>query len=223
MRLRTFHRWHGLAMSLIVIMSASSGLLHTWMARHQSPPPPARPAGAIDLTAVNYAPALLPGPAAAVSLRLIGGMPWWQVTPPGPGPLRWFDAGDGHEDVTADARYAAEIAQRALSGGAVRQTAYLTAYDEEYIAIFRLLPVYLFTSNDALHTRVYVSTLTGSVTRLTDDAKQVEANTFSLLHKWMFIRNRDLRDWLLMVAMCSISVLACTGVVLFWRSRRAVR
>ena len=220
MRLRTFHRWHGLAMSLIVIMSASSGLLHTWMARHQSPPPPARPVGAIDVTKVAFAPSSLPGPVAAVSLRMIGGTPWWQVTPPAPAAVRWFDAGDGHEDVTADARYAAEIAQRALGGQAVRQTAYLTAYDDEYIAIFRLLPVYLFISDDALHTRVYVSTLTGSVTRLTDDAKQVEANTFSLLHKWMFIHNRDLRDWLLMLAMSSIIALALSGVVLFWRTRR---
>ena len=45
MRLRTFHRWHALAMSVVVILSAGSGLLHTWMARHQSSPPPARPTG----------------------------------------------------------------------------------------------------------------------------------------------------------------------------------
>ena len=220
MRLRTFHRWHALAMSVVVIMSASSGLLHTWMARHQSPPQPARPTGSVDLTSVTFAPALLPGPAAGVSLRSIGGVTWWQVTPAMSGPVRWFDARTGVEDFTADARYAAEIAGRSLGAEAVRQISYLTAYDAEYIAIFRILPVYLFTSDDGLGTRVYVSTLTGSVTRLTDDAKQVEATAFSLLHKWMFIRNRNVRDWALMVAMGSLIALAVSGLVLFWRTRR---
>jgi len=223
MRLRTFHRWHALAMSVIVITSASSGLLHTWMAHHQSPPPPARPAGVVDLAAVTYAPALLPGPAAGVSLRAIAGVPWWQVIPAGPGPVRWFEAQTGVEDSTADARYASEIARRALGVEVVRQTGYLTAYDAEYIAIFRILPVYKFTSDDGNGTRVYVSTMTGSVTRLTDDAKQVEALSFSLLHKWMFISNRNVRDWALMVAMSSIIALAVSGLVLFWRTRRAPR
>ena len=220
MRLRTFHRWHALAMSVVVIMSASSGLLHTWMAHRQSPPPPARPAGVVDLTTVTFSPAMLPGPAAGVSLRSIGGVTWWQVTPAPSGTVRWFDASTGVEDPTADARYAAEIAGRSLAVEAVRQISYLTAYDAEYISIFRILPVYLFTSDDGPGTRVYVSTLTGSVTRLTDDAKQVEATTFSLLHKWMFIRDRNARDWALMVAMGSLIALAVSGLVLFWRTRR---
>lgn len=223
MRLRTFHRWHALAMSVVVILSAGSGLLHTWMARHQLPPPPARPVGAVDLTTVTFAPALLPMPAAGVSLRSIGGVTWWQVTPAPSGPVRWFDASTGVEDPTADARYAAEIACRSLGVEAVRQINYLTAYDAEYIAIFCILPVYLFTSDDGFGTRVYVSTLTGSVTRMTDDAKQVEATAFSILHKWMFIRNRNIRDWALMVAMGSLIALAVSGLVLFWRTRRTAK
>lgn len=221
MRLRTFHRWHALIMSVVVITSASSGLIHTWMARTQAPPPPARPAGVIDPSTVTVLPSALPGPAAGINLRTIGDQPWWQVVPEGSAPLRWFDARSGIEDSTADARYAADIASRSLGGASVRQTAYLTSFDREYLTIFRILPVYRFAAEDGRGTRVYVSTLTGSVTRVTDDAKEVEATTFTLLHKWMFIRNRAVRDWALMLAMTSIIAVAVIGVVLFWRTRRS--
>ncbi len=223
MRLRTFHRWHGLAMSVIVLMAATSGLLHTWMARSQPPPPPAQPAGEVALATVTVPVASLPGPAAGVILRQIGDQPWWQVLPAGGGLPRWVDARTGTEDPTADARYAAHIAHQALAGKKVQQAGFLTAYDQEYIAIFRILPVYRFNADDAAHTRVYVSTMTGSVTRLTDDAKQFEATTFSLLHKWMFIRNRTVRDWTLMGAMTGLVGLALSGVVLFVRTRRRSR
>lgn len=223
MHLRRFHRWHALVMSVVVLMSACSGLIHTWMAHNQPPPPPARPAGEVDLASVTVPPSALPGPAAGVSLRSIGGQPWWQLMPAGGGPLRWFDARSGTEDTAADARYAAEIAGRALGGATVRQTAYLTAYDAEYITIFRILPVYRFDADDGRGTRVYVSTMTGSVTRHTDDARQFEAQTFSLLHKWMFIPNRTVRDWALMTAMAGLVVLAGSGLLLFWRTRRTAR
>jgi hypothetical protein len=227
MRLRSFHRWHALAMSLVVIGSASSGLIHTWMARTQAPPPPARPAGEVELSVVTVPPSALPGPAAGVSLRSIDHKPWYQVIPAGGGPLRWFDAATGVEDAAADARYASEIAARALGGVAVQQTGYLTAFDSEYIAIFRILPVYRFEADggplQASGTRVYVSTMTGSVTRLTDDAKQAEANLFTYVHKWGFIRNRAVRDWALMLAMGSLIALAGSGLVLFWRTRRTAR
>ena len=220
MRLRTFHRWHALVMSLVVMSSAGSGLVHTWMARTQAPPPPARPVGAVDLSAVTTLPGALPGPAVGVNLRMIGGQPWWQVVPEGAAPLRWIDARTGAEDATADQRYAAEIAARSLGGKTVRQTAYLTAFDAEYVNIFRVLPVYRFDADDERGTRVYVSTLTGSVTRATDDAKQREATIFTVFHKWMFIKNREVRDWALMTAMAGLIALALSGLVLFWQTRR---
>ena len=218
-RLRRFHRVHALVMSLIVVMAALSGLIHTWMARSQAPPPPAIPAGAIDLSQVRILPAALPSPAAGVFLRSLEGRPWWQVLPEGGGSPRWIDAVSGTEDAAADERYAKEIAEGFLHRP-VTKIAFLTAYDREYIAIFRLLPVYRFDANDVLGSRVYVSTITGSVSRYTDDRRQLEANIFSLFHKWMFIPNRAVRDWALMIAMAALVVLAVTGVVLFMGTRR---
>ena len=105
----------------------------------------------------------------------------------------------------------------------VTQDAYLTRFDGEYFAIFRILPVYRFSADDAAGTRVYVSTMTGSVTRLNDDRRQLEGTIFVMLHKWMFITNHAVRDWALMVAMGSLIALAVSGLVLFWRTRRTAR
>lgn len=228
-RLRRWHRWHGLAVSLIVLTSAGSGLLHVWMSHTQSPPPPARPAAALDVSQVTIAPSELPArldiPAeqvVSVSLRPIAGEPWYQVITASGGPPGYVHGATGATDSTADARYAQQIAQAALGSDTIRETAYLTAFDAEYISIFRLLPVYRFDADDAEGRRVYVSTMTGSVARATDTAKQREAWSFTYLHKWNFIRNRTVRNWSLIIAMMAIMALAVSGVVLFWatRSRR---
>jgi hypothetical protein len=222
--LRRWHRAHALAMSLVVITSAGSGLLHIWMARTQAPPPAARPAAAVDLAAASFPPSRLseglPGDPVSVSLRPIAGEPWWQILCRGRTTPVWRHAATGAFDEAADARYAAEIASRALGGVPVRQTAYLTAFDDTYIAIFRILPVYRFDADDDPGTRVYVSTMTGSVTRQTDDRKQLEAGVFSLLHKWTFIPWKDVRDWALIIAMASLVILALGGIVLFALTRR---
>jgi hypothetical protein len=85
------------------------------------------------------------------------------------------------------------IASSFLGGASVRQTDCLTDFNQEYVNIFRILPVFRFDVHDGVGTRVYVSTTTGTVTRHTDDEKQFEANVF-LLHKFGFIHDRTIRD-----------------------------
>ena len=82
LRLRRFHRWHALVMSAIVITSAGSGLIHTWMARSQSPPPATRPGAPVDLAKATISPHELTqhlppnvGTVLAASLRPIGADP----------------------------------------------------------------------------------------------------------------------------------------------------
>lgn len=225
--LRRFHRGHALIMSVVVILSAGSGLIHTVMTQTQAPPPPTRPQAALDISQALVPPASLLegvpvdiGPLVAANMRSINHEPWWQLFfQQSPKPL-WRHAKTGAFDDGADQRYAADIAQRGLGGIPVRNTKYLTAFDAEYIAIFRILPVYRFDADDVLHTRVYVSTLTGSVTRLTDDKKQWEANVFSTFHKWNFIPSKSLRDVIIIIAMVSLIVLACGGIMLFVMTQR---
>lgn len=226
--IRQAHRWIGLLFSLTVLASAGSGVLHNVMTRTQAPPPPARPSGGgldpawIKLSVPEVAARLPAGQAIqAVNLRGIGGEPWYQVYVQRGGQPQYVSAKDGRVDSTQDERYAAEIASAFLGGAPVKKAGYLTAFNGEYINIFRILPVYRFDMGDERDTRVYVSTTTGSVTRHTDDGRQFEANVFTNFHKLGFIPNKDLRDLVLTVVTFGAFVVAFLGVGLFFATRRA--
>lgn len=225
---RKLHRWLGLIFSLSILMSAGSGVIHNVMTRTQAPPPPARPSGqGIDVNAIKLGPAeataKLPDAQSgitAINLRSIGGQPWYQIYAKAARSAQYVSAVDGRVDPAQDEAYAAEIASAFLGGGKVRKTDFLTAFNNEYINIFRILPVHRYDLDDSLHTRVYVSTTTGSVTRHTDDQRQWEANVFTNFHKLGFIPDKNLRDFVLTLLTAATCVVALLGVMLFFATRR---
>ena len=159
-----------------------------------------------------------------IHLRIIAGQPWYQVFLHEEQKAAYVNAVTGESNDAMDEQFAREIAMGALGTNAIEKRAYLTQYDAEYIAIFRILPVYRFDNNDEMGRRVYVSTLTGSVTRATDDQKQWEANLFSNFHKWQFITNKNLRDSLLGLATFGSFFVSILGIWLFvitGKSKRA--
>jgi hypothetical protein len=192
------------------------------MTRTQAPPPAAGPgetvfdAAAIKFSAQEAVACLLGGEIVkAINLRMIVGQPYYQIFVE-TGKPHYVNAVTGKLDPETDEIYAGEIASRFLSGMAVKKVAYLTNFDREYIGIFRLLPVYRFDGDDPKCNRVYVSTVTGSVARHTDNDKQFEANIFTTVHKFGFIRNKQIRDWSLMLVTAGIFVVAVLGVILFF-------
>ncbi len=222
-KVRKVHRILGLIFSVSLLMSAGSGVLHNVMSRTQAPPPKAQPSGKIDPSQIKvsvadaYAKLSLQGESFdAVSIRSIGGLPWYQFMLRSKEQTYYVNALTGELDGSADEKYATEIASQHLGGAVVRKTDYLTSYNTEYINIFRILPVYRFDADDGKGTRLYVSTMTGSVTRDTNDHKQFEASVFSNVHKLMFIKDKDLRDLVLTFFTAGTFVVAVLGLVLFF-------
>jgi hypothetical protein len=196
------------------------------MTRTQEPPPPARPSGgelnpSTIICSVSEALAKIKpeaGAVRAVNVRGIAGEPWYQIYSK-TGHPHYLSARDGHEDATQDEIYAREIASTFLGGATVEKTDYLTAFNREYLNIFRILPVYRFDCADGKGTRVYVSTTTGSVTRHTDNRRQFEASIFSNFHKLAFIPDKALRDWVLVGTTAATALVALAGIVLFFATR----
>lgn len=224
--IRKLHRWLGLLFSISVLMASGSGVLHNIMTRTQAPPPQAKPSGGgMDVSAIKIsvaeAVAKLAGKpeAQAVNLRGIGGQPWYQIYVKDAKGPHYVSAIDGRVDPAQDEAYAAEIAKNFLAGAEVKKTDFLTAFNMEYLNIFRILPVHRFDAGDALETRVYVSTTTGSVTRHTDKERQFEATIFTLFHKLGFIRDKDTRDLLLTVLTLGTFLVALLGIWLFFVTR----
>jgi hypothetical protein len=225
--IRKLHRWLGLAFSLSVLMASGSGVIHNVMTRTQAPPPQAKPSGGgMDVNAIKItvaeAVAKLPETnpeVQAVNLRGIGGQPWYQIYSKTSRAPQYVSAIDGRVDPAMDEAYAAEIAKNFLAGAEVKKTDFLTVFNTEYLNIFRILPVYRFDTADALDTRVYVSTTTGSVTRHTDKQRQFEATIFTMFHKLGFIRDKDTRDLVLTVLTFGTFLVACLGIALFFITR----
>lgn len=211
------------------MLAAGSGLLHVAMTWRQSPPPRPEPAGAFSPELAPFPISSLPAdlaPLRSVQLILIEGQPWYQAFSATPASApRYFSALDGHEQTDLAATHALEIARRHLAATKLPPEAFtitrrLDAYDDEYIAIFRLLPVHRIDVADGRGTRLYVSTVTGSVARHTDDGRQFEANLFSLFHKYSFIPNKTARDIALVVFTGLAFLASLAGLVLFFVTRR---
>ncbi len=218
--IRKLHRYLGLVFSISILMASGSGVIHVLMTRTQSPPPATRPTGqSLDLTALKVTPAeAFPDqPPVAVNIRNIAGKPYYQAfTARG---LTYIDATNGQVNPDADAIFAKEIATAYLGSDQIKKRDYLTEYNNEYINIFRILPVYRFDQSDNKGTRVYVSTMTGSVTRHTDDQKQFEAKIFTNFHKLGFIPNKNVRDWTLTTLTGAAFLISILGIALFFLTR----
>lgn len=228
--LRQLHRWLGLAFSLSALLASSSGVIHQVMTWTQDPPPKAIPSGPeipVSTVQIPFAHAVQAVPSAAsgvraVNLRMIAGEPTYVVWTREAKAPAYVSGATGKLVPERDEVFAAEIATRFFGGAAVRKTALLTAFDSEYIPIFRILPVYRMETGDPAGRRVYVSTMTESVTRFTDDGRQWEANLFSNLHKLSFIPNKVLRDGILVAGTAGIFGLSLSGVILFVATRPRV-
>lgn len=224
MKIRQLHRWIGLIFSISILMSAGSGVLHNVMSRTQPPPPQARPGGhGLDIAKIKapVSEALMKFQkpdleVQAISIRSIGGDPWYQIIAEGVVKPLYVSAVTGEVGTEEDEIYASQIAADYLGGKPVRKTDYLTGFNQEYINIFRILPVYRFDAEDGRGTRVYISTMTGSITRFTDKQKQLEANIFTNVHKLGFISNHDLRDLILTTTTGGVFLVAVLGIILFF-------
>ncbi|GAB4248248.1 MAG: hypothetical protein OHK005_14750 [Candidatus Methylacidiphilales bacterium] len=224
------HRRLGLGFCLFTLVAAGSGLVHNIMSWTQPAPPRPVPGGRVALGRVSVVPSELADKlgdeskaVTAVVLREIGGEPWYQVYQAGRDRPAYIHAGTGVRDDGVDLVYAREIASRHLGGVQVRHTATLTAFDREYIEIFRILPVERFDADDGLGTRVYVSTMTGTVTRHTDNHRQLQATLFALFHKFAFIPDKNVRNAFLSITTGGIFLVALSGLVLFLVSGRRTR
>lgn len=210
------------------MLAAGSGLLHVVMTWTQPPPPRPEPAGSFSPEVAVFPASSLPSnlaPLRSLQIVTIQDQPWYQAfsSTEGSAP-RYFSALDGHEQPDLAATHALEIARRHLASAKLPAEAFaytrrLEAYNDEYIAIFRLLPVHRIDVADGRGTRLYVSTATGSVARHTDDGRQFEANLFSLFHKYSFIPNKTARDVALATFTALVFLASLTGLVLFFVTR----
>lgn len=218
---RKFHRWVGISCALYALMAVISGVTHIVMTWSFPAPPPVTPTGTVPLKQAvlplsALAERLPPGTEArGVNLRQVDGILWYQIVGGPNEPPLYLNAATGEIGDEVDKNYARQIAAEFLKTDALEQTDYITSFNNEYLNIYRVLPAYRFDQMESNGVRVYVSTITGSVTLYLNTPRAFSQKLFSVLHKFSFIPHKGVRDAMLMLAALSVLVTTIMGIVVF--------
>ncbi|MET0378829.1 MAG: PepSY-associated TM helix domain-containing protein [Spongiibacteraceae bacterium] len=237
------HRWLGVVACVAVLMFAGSGILHPVMSRLQPqpaqfiPPRVELPASVLPLRAVldkNQIDEF----SAATLLQLPDNAAYRVQTGAG---VRYLRADNGDEIGDGERKHAEYLARHFLHGQlqetlhganqdkdsigqplAMTQAARIDNFDDDYVFVNRLLPVWRveFARDDGI--RVYVDTAGNRLATLTDRPKRIFQTYFRALHNFEFLEGQPaLRLTVMLVLLSSAFFTAVAGVVMYFRLRRA--
>ncbi len=224
---RTLYRWHkriGLVVFTAIIAWALSGLSHPIMSRVNPRPvfmqPPVSTAAITKLAPLSIA-------LSANGINVfeqaqvlnIKGQSLYRVEHDGI--ASYIHAGTGQKAELDDVTYAQDLARYYL-GDEVSQVSsveLITTFNEDYLYINRLLPVYKVTFDRSDNMRAYVEVSTGRLATLVDDRKAFVGWVFRQLHSWVFIPY----PWVRTIAMSAVLLagmgLSLVGLWMFWWAR----
>lgn len=244
-----WHREFGLWVSLVILLLASTGLLHLWMSDLQQRRPHVQTTFASDSAALSPAAwaQLASGPVLKLDIYGRGDTLFWQIIPLSAGAqgLSSAQVAAMHQHHHAGTQPAAEAptlwltsaqAVRALTpqdyasqwlsimarqaAAQVQAVTWVTQFANEYGFIFKRLPVLKVQTAQRHHTRYYLEPATGALAASVNDRDGLEGFIFAYLHKWSFQSlSKDVRDALAIVAALAVSLTGLLGAYLFAKKR----
>ena len=225
-------RWHarvGMVVGLAIIGWGLSGLSHPIISRIQ-PVADAfiyklEPMLSTNLLSVADATmrAGIKGNVSALRLLAWQGRPCYRLVIAGQ-PI-WLDARSGEIIRRGEQDYAVHLARHYLGdqNSAVSSVVLQTEFDEDYVYVNRLLPVWRvnFARDDGM--RVYVDTASDRLGTVVNNTKAVTSSFFRNVHSWVFIKNTDLRLALMSVCLLGGGLIALAGILQYYLQWRAGR
>src|SRR5690606_1941251 len=116
-------------------------------------------------------------------------------------------------------RLASHYAGRAASE--IVSARFMTQFDEEYMAVNRLLPVWRIEFSGPDHLRAYIDTDQARLATLIDDTRVVLGSIFRLGHNWAFLDDLPRMQLAVMAAVLGVALFsAASGLTLYVRRRR---
>ena len=229
-------RWHrrlGILIALPVLAWALSGVLHPLMTRLN--PQPEQMAAPLVAPLPNVAPTpnralQRAGIEEVHTLRLVqvAARHYYQIIPAQAGAPVYIDVETGALNQEGEMRHALELALH-FSGRSADQILNLvkvTRFDDDYLWINRLLPVWRVDFTGADHLSIYVETAPARLAAMVDDTKRFNSALFNFLHKWEGLPQR----WAVIALKVTLLVLASTvaagGLCLYgvlWKKDRLAR
>lgn len=144
-----------------------------------------------------------------------------------PADARYFSARDGHGLVAGEAWQAKNLAAT-FAGVALDKITgveQIRKFGGEYGFVNKRLPVWKVSVDTVDHLALYVETGTGIKAAEVNDQERLEGLSFAYLHKWVFLDviGKNGRDFLLGLFALLNAVVACLGLVLWWRRWRRAK
>lgn len=223
-----WHRRLGLVTCVGVVLWGLSGLSHPVMSRLQ--PKPAAftaPSAPLDLAEAMDPREVLGCHGITQFSRLnilnVNGAAVYRVAADAHQPARYFSTGDCSELPAGDEYHARQLASHFAGRPAseIVGARFLTEFDDEYMAVNRLLPVWRIEFAGADHLRAYIDTDQARLATLIDDTREVMGNIFRLGHNWSFLENMPQLLLLVMALVLGTALFsAISGLTLYVRRRR---
>lgn len=242
--LQWWHREFGLWVSSLILLLASTGLLHLWMSDMQQRRPPVQTAFVSDSAALSADAwsQLATGQVLKLDIYGRGASLFWQIIPATAGtqglpsaqvaamhqhhagmaaapaaPVLWLTGPHTVIALTPEAYATAWLTSIANTAQPdITSVQWVTAFANEYGFIFKRLPVLKVQTTQAQHARFYLEPATGALAARVDDSDGLEGFIFAYLHKWSFQSvSKDARDVLAIFAALAVSLTGLLGAYLF--------
>src|SRR5690606_14415837 len=134
------------------------------------------------------------------------------------------------EDMRGDAaerylqqRFAHYAAQSGL--GQPREIGLQERFEQDYVFVFKRLPILKASYDDAAHSALYLDPVDGALAAQVRDADRLGGASFAYLHKWELLHHlgKVTKDLLLSLTALALLVLALSGLWLLLRHPRRSR
>lgn len=226
-----WHRRLGLVTCIGVVLWGLSGMSHPIMSRLQ--PKPA--AFTAPSTPLELAARMEPGQALAcagisqfqrLNIINIDDVAMYRVVVNTDLPASYFSANDCRELPAGDEYYARQLASH-YTGRPVSEivrATFITQFDDEYLDVNRLLPVWRIEFAGSGSLRAFIDTDQARLATLIDDTRMVLGSIFRFGHNWAFLDKLPRLQLGIMAVVLGVALFsAISGLTLYVRRRRHSR
>lgn len=223
-----WHRRLGLFTCFGVLLWGLSGLSHPIMSRLQ--PKPAAftaPTEPLHMAGTMNPQAVLSCHQIAQFQRLnvvsLDSATYYRVSSSTYAPARYFSATNCKEIPGGDEYYARKLASHYTGKpeSEITRASLITKFDEEYLSVNQLLPVWRVEFSGPGHLRAFIDTDQSRLSTLIDDTRAVLGNVFRLGHNWAFLQNLPRFQVAVMALVLGTALFsAISGITLYVRRRR---
>jgi uncharacterized iron-regulated membrane protein len=223
-----WHRRLGLVTCFGILLWGLSGMSHPIMSRLQ--PKPAAftaPTAALDLARTMSPQAVLAchrlTEVQRISTATLDDKTYFRVAVSADTPARYFSANDCQEHTAGDEAYARQLASHytGRSASEITDVRFITRFDEEYLYVNRLLPVWRVEFSGPGQLRAFIDTDQARLSTLIDDTRHGLGTVFRLGHNWAFADKFPRVQLTIMAAILGTALFsAISGITLYIRRRR---